>query len=96
VATWVPSYQDEQSTSLELYPNPAREYVTVKLGECGIKGRFNLAVYGSDGRHHLSMSYEHTKQYEIQLPVGQLEEGVYHVVLESESDKRIGKLVILQ
>jgi hypothetical protein len=96
VETWVPSYQDEQSASLELYPNPARDYVSVKLGESAILGQFNLAVYGSDGKRHVSISYEHINQYEIQLPVGQLEEGVYHVVLESESGKRIGKLVILE
>jgi len=96
VETWVPSHQDDQSASLELFPNPAREYVTVKLGESAYKGRFSLAVYGSDGRRHFSKSYEHNTQYEIQLPVGQLEEGVYHVVLESDSDKRIGKLVILE
>ncbi len=93
--TWVPSYPDESSTSLELYPNPATDFVTVKLGESGIRGRASLAIYGSDGRLHHYMSLEQIQQYEIQLPVGQLEKGVYHVVLESESEKRIGKLMIL-
>jgi len=96
VSTWVPSYQDEQSTSLELYPNPARETVTVKLGENALKGRISISIYGSDGRSHFSMSYENLMKYEIQIPVDQLEGGVYNVVLESESDKRIGKLVILE
>jgi hypothetical protein len=95
VETWVPSYQDKPSASLELYPNPATDFVTVKIGESSIRGRASLAIYSSDGRHQFSMSLEHNQQYEIQVPVGQLEKGVYHVVLESENEKRIGKLMIL-
>ena len=95
VEAWVPSYQDEPSTSLELYPNPATDFVTVKLGESGIRGQASLAIYGSDGRLQHYMSLEQIQQYEIQLSVDQLEKGVYHVVLESENEKRIGKLMIL-
>lgn len=95
IETWVPSYEDESSSILELYPNPATDFVTVKLGESGIRGHASLAIYGSEGRLHHYRSLEQIQQYEIQLPVGQLEKGVYHVVLESESEKRIGKLMIL-
>ncbi len=94
VDTWVPEYRDQGASVLELYPNPAMDQVTVKLGETGWSDKISLSIYGIDGRCHLSAHYDYLNQFEIRLPVHSLERGVYHVVLETKNEKRTGKLVI--
>lgn len=96
VETWVPKYPDKRTSALELYPNPASDYVTVKLGESGWSDKIRLAIYATDGSCRYSAQYNMLNRFEQDLPLQMLEQGVYHVVLETEKEKRIGKLVIVK
>ena len=94
VETWVPEYPEKPSSSLELYPNPARSQVTVKLGELGWSEKISLMIFSSDGKCHLSAIYNQLNHFETELEVSTLERGVYYVVLKTDEEKRTGKLVI--
>lgn len=96
VDTWVPQYPESKATELELYPNPARDQVSVKLGETALRGQVSLSIFGTDGKCHYRTQYQGLNEASITLPTGHLKDGVYHVLLETEKEKRSGKLVIMK
>jgi hypothetical protein len=96
VNTWVPKYSKEDKAVLELYPNPAMDELIVKLGESGWAEHLSLSVYGTDGRCHLRKDFRQLNQFELSLSVEGLDQGVYHVVLETGLERRTGKLVIMR
>jgi hypothetical protein len=81
---------------LEMYPNPARDNITLKLGEAGFSDRMYLRIFSLDGRCHFTADYKTINKTEMEIPVHFLENGIYYVVLETVTEKRSGKLLIFR
>ncbi|NML65875.1 T9SS type A sorting domain-containing protein [Hymenobacter sp. RP-2-7] len=71
-----------------LYPNPARDYLTVELPTGASTGR--LTIRDLSGHPVLQASLSGTTR----LPVGHLARGLYAVVVESQATVRVEKLVL--
>jgi hypothetical protein len=91
-----PAHQVYMPSLLEMYPNPARDNITLKLGEAGYSGRIYLRIFSLDGRNCFSASYTNINNDEMIIPVHFLLNGIYYVVLETGSEKRSGKIFIFR
>jgi hypothetical protein len=67
-----------------VYPNPASETVTVAV-EGGGTGDALLLLYDIDGRFLRSMAAEVPGKFEWQLPVADLPQGIYNVLVLGET-----------
>ncbi|MEX2370350.1 MAG: T9SS type A sorting domain-containing protein, partial [Bacteroidales bacterium] len=94
VDTWVPKYANDQYSMLELYPNPAHDQVFIKLGEQGFARETRVEIYRLDGKSAFSATYENHGQAVLKIPVDFLENGYYNVVVQTETGRRSGPLVI--
>ena len=85
-----------QPSLLEMYPNPARDNITLKLGEAGNSDRMYLRIFSLDGKCCFSASYTNINNSEMVIPVHFLENGIYYVVMEFGAEKRSGKILIFR
>ena len=85
----------QTSTSLQLFPNPAQDIVTIKLPEMQT-GSLTVSVTDITGRKVLLQHYGAVQPTTQQLPldVSCLPKGMYLITLKAGAKKRTGKLII--
>ncbi|MBK6285107.1 MAG: carbohydrate-binding protein [Draconibacterium sp.] len=91
--TPVTALQPQHSINdLQIYPNPAKNEVTVELGEVQ-NGEKVVAFYNTTGQIVLSNKYFDTKS--VKIDISELKKGLYFVELKTENgNSRTTKLVI--
>lgn len=76
-----------QNTTLQLYPNPAKNQVTVS----GLAGKYTLTIYGLNGNLLLTQSLYSTQT----LDISALSKGLYIVSIQTENGEKLQtKLVV--
>jgi len=77
---------------VRVYPNPARDYLTVKLPfpAAGVTG---TTVVTAAGRELLRDGHRVKGEYELEIPVGRLDGGLYLLRLQSAEGRRVVRFV---
>jgi hypothetical protein len=76
-------------TSIEIYPNPARDFVTVEIPD--IKTKVQVSVYSAEGK---MVHTEMIEQVTTQMDVSYLKPGVYIVRFDSDGEIVPKRLVV--
>jgi hypothetical protein len=96
VATWVPKYSSKQNSRLELYPNPAREYITLKVGDSGYSDEIKVNIYSISGKNCYTSSFHNINRNELKIPVQFLDAGYYIIELQTKTEKRVASFAIMK
>ncbi|WP_299890602.1 T9SS type A sorting domain-containing protein [uncultured Lacinutrix sp.] len=86
------SISDFDINSFSLYPNPAKDIVTIKLNSI-VNGETSIDVIDIQGKRIINKVLSNQTQ-ELQLNVSNLEAGVYFVKLKNNDNETIKKLVV--
>lgn len=79
----------EGDFSVSMYPNPAKEQVSIRID--GVSGKVNVALIDMSGR---TVMTDTTENSEIQFNVSALAKGTYFVRLNGEGISTVRKLVV--
>ncbi|MBS2098770.1 T9SS type A sorting domain-containing protein [Carboxylicivirga linearis] len=85
---------NNQSGQLELFPNPAKDEVTIDWGSNRIKSPFKLNIYTFDGKKLSSQVYDNHVSSKLKLNIEFLPEGMYLIELTGNTKKLTSKLLI--
>ncbi|HKK88729.1 MAG TPA: PA domain-containing protein [Saprospiraceae bacterium] len=83
-----------KNPSLKLSPNPASDRIAISLGESFTENVQAVSIYDLSGQLKQRTVFEGTQSLPISLDIGQWQQGVYLVQLQTESGLRIGKFVV--
>jgi Ig-like domain CHU_C associated/Secretion system C-terminal sorting domain len=84
--------QFDINNSLEVYPNPASEHLTVKLNNQNFK--FNLRMYDVTGRIVLTDTHETSGLFNKTYNLSGLSKGVYYLSILSSDGNAVRSIVI--
>jgi hypothetical protein len=89
----VSSASDFQLNNLELeiFPNPASDFVHVKMNESGFSGKTKVRVYDNMG--HLVKAFEIVNSTHDVLDVSEIKEGIYFLEVQKDRARSINKFV---
>ncbi len=80
-------------TQMEIFPNPAKKQITLKAN--AIKGKHNITIHNQIGGLVYSKIIEPIgKEFEITLPVSNLNKGIYFVMIRGPHLNTSEKLII--
>lgn len=82
------------SKSVSLYPNPASEYVTIKLGTLNAK-EVQITLYNLIG-NEVQMETESIEEHEVRVRVKDLSTGYYLLAIHDEHHKFRGTYKFLK
>jgi len=82
--------EDEQDAGFALYPNPAKDVVTIRLRQSQSGTRYQVTIMQADGRIVTSENL----QADMQIRTGYLTSGVYIVLLNNGKNTSVQKLII--
>jgi len=82
---------------IQSYPNPARDNVIIKY-TLGSPSHVNLQVQDLSGNSLVTLVNEFKEQgdHEVKYNVSNLAQGVYFYVLKSNTEKKLGRLVVIR
>lgn len=83
--------EELQKNEFSLFPNPSNGYVTLMPGKTD-KGKLDVTVQDVNGRKVFERSLNGKKQY--QLDLSSLAAGYYHVVVKTNGNLTVKKLII--
>ena len=85
------SFEDQRETHFNIFPNPARDHVTLQLDET--QPEVSISIFTDRGKQVYSNSWKNTR--EIQLSLQGFASGIYFVRLAYRDKQSVVKLVIL-
>lgn len=85
------SLSEALNAAIGLFPNPSAGTVTVQYGDLPVR---EIRLFAADGR--LAMALQNPQPEQSVLDLGQLDNGVYTLVLLSERGMAVKRLVVLK
>jgi Secretion system C-terminal sorting domain len=82
---------DKTGIRIALYPNPAKDFVTVEIPE--IASKVQVSVYSAEGK---MLHSENITQTLTQLDVSYLKPGVYSLRFDAKSETVTKRLVVFK
>ena len=82
---------DAYSKEINLFPNPAKHFVTINYKNYYEHGNYNLSIYGTDGK---LVFVSVLKNKTMTLDVSQFPVGIYFLKLISEEGVFVSKFVV--
>jgi hypothetical protein len=80
---------NKQDYAIELYPNPASDFVTVEIPD--IKAKFLVSVYSAEGKMLHSETIDQTVTH---LDISYLKPGIYILRFDTEGEVATRRLVV--
>ncbi len=89
--------KQEKKMQTKVYPNPARDEVSVRL-TLDVPGKVRVSVMDLTGKtiQAQEISRMQAGQHEVQIPVQSIQNGTYLIVMENGSEKSVRKLQIVR
>ncbi len=84
----------EESSGLEIRPNPAREKTAIRMNVPSVYTKIELVVTDAAGVVHISRMIDNTVQFD--LPLEGLAAGVYHVCLYYGANSECARLITIE
>ena len=78
---------------LSVYPNPAREEITVQLNNEWMAQKSVLSIYNTQGTLVYSKNYEKILQPEIKIDIRSMAAGGYFISIENDKMKSVGSFI---
>jgi len=82
--------RESSSAPFTLYPNPAGDYLYVKM-DADITGDIHIELYDILGNRHFKQTYQSTEI--IRIPVQALSQGMYMIKVKTSKDEYIQRFV---
>ena len=85
------SAQDKKIFRLEVFPNPANDFLRIGLAEWELINQSNISIYNSLGKKVLQ---EEVKNADLNINISHLSEGIYFIQLQSKNKIYQSKIII--
>lgn len=81
---------EHKSSQLNVFPNPAKDILSIDIQTPSIRGSYQLSVYNYVGQIVHSAEY---LDHRIELPIEQLPSGIYIIKVEIQGEEIVSRFI---